>query len=831
MTDYQICKVPDYTKTYPKSNKINKPINVLSAMILQDMQFHERLFKDDMLKLAVDVDKLREYKPDYSFEQVLNDIMDYVKVSINDISYTTNSGVLSGSHHVVIPKYCMKGSRQKEYWMIFREKYGYGKEIDADIFDKDESGGWFRLPNQTGVVKKKIEGVWTVVSVKTPHIIQKGEIEDFVLKYVEKAEVYPFEATIKEEKTDKKKTIKKKIIKKTDKGETDTESINSDIIVDEEKNNLLKALIDCLKPDKADSYTEWINVGMILKNEGADESLFHYFSKKSSKYDEDDTTYKWNSFKSGILTIATLHYYARKDNMEMYADKIMNIKSVNLYKPLFTSGLIADYFKKLYGDYFIYCDGILYYFNGVYWKRDDKNNSNLNLFVNNDFFNNLMTYIFTHFRLNNDNKTIDEEERKNIHEDIRKFQGNVNTLRRGSVRKSFIEDIIIWITNNDIKFDENPYLFAFENKVFDLIKGDFTEPNPKDYISITVGYKYEDIDDLNSKKEFLMKWIDKILPNPEVRDFYLTILSTGLSGIQLQNFFIATGVGGNGKSVLDTLMLKMTGNYGYKIPNTVLLNPIKEGPNPQVYCIDKKRFLLATEPSDKHKICCSTIKELTGENSLNVRDNYSSKCGISLKMTLLMECNNLPLLDESTEAMLRRVIAVPFVSRFLSAERFEEFKDEPNTFLGDTYYTSDFFTDEYKQVLFMILTDYFKKVFKNNKIELGNTPEDCKKITMEYLAVSDNIFDWFNDVFEKADDSIMTFKEVFEIFKDGEFYGNLSKVDKRKYNQKYFYDKLEKNMFLKKFIKRRNDYFNNKQISSDSIVGWRFKAVEVKDLL
>jgi phage/plasmid-associated DNA primase len=328
-----------------------------------------------------------------------------------------------------------------------------------------------------------------------------------------------------------------------------------------------------------------------------------------------------------------------------------------------------------------------------------------------------------------------------------------------------------------------------------------------------------------------MEWINKILPNPEVRDFYLTILSTGLSGIQLQNFFIATGVGGNGKSVLDTLMLKMTGNYGYKIPNTVLLNPIKEGPNPQVYCIDKKRFLLATEPSDKHKICCSTIKELTGENSLNVRDNYSSKCGISLKMTLLMECNNLPLLDESTEAMLRRVIAVPFVSRFLSAERFEEFKDEPNTFLGDTYYTSDFFTDEYKQVLFMILTDYFKKVYKNNKIELGNTPEDCKKITMEYLAVSDNIFDWFNDVFEKADDSIMTFKEVFEIFKDGEFYGNLSKMDKRKYNQKYFYDKLEKNMFLKKFIKRRNDYFNNKQISSDSIVGWRFKAVEVKDLL
>jgi phage/plasmid-associated DNA primase len=711
----------------------------------------------------------------------------------------------------------MKSSIQKDYWTIFCKKYGYGKEIDVNnIFNKKI---WFRLPNQT---KEGVKG--------TEHKIQVGEITDFILKYVEKAEVYPFEIKtdakeMKEKKTVKKTVKKIKIKTDTDSDKTDIESVLSDITVDEEKNKLLKTLIDCLKPDRADSYADWINVGMILKNENADESLFHYFSGKSSKYDEEDTTYKWNSFKDGTLTILSLHYYARKDNIEMYADKIMNIKSVNLYRPLFTSGLIADYFKKLYGDYFIYCNDILYYFNGVYWERDDKNKSNLNLFVNNDFFNNLMTYIFTHFKLNSDNKTIDEEERKNIHEDIRKFQGNVNTLRRGSVRESFIKDIIIWITNNDIKFDENPYLFAFENKVFDLIKGDFTEPNPKDYISLTAGYKYEDIDDLDNKKEFLMKWIDKILPNPDVRDFYLTILSTGLSGIQLQNFFIATGVGGNGKSVLDSLMLKMTGNYGYRMPNTMILNPIKEGPNPQAFGMHNKRFLLATEPSDKHKICCSTIKTITGENSLNVRDNYSSNCGISLNMTLLMECNNLPLLDESTEAMLRRVIAVPFVSRFLSAEKFEEFKDEPNTFLGDTYYTSNSFTDEYKQVLFMILTGYFKRVFKNNKIELGNTPEDCKKITMEYLAVSDNIFEWFNDVFEKVDDSIMTFKEVFEIFKEGEFYGNLSKMDKRTYNQKYFYDKLEKNIFLRKFIKRRNDYFNNKQISSDSIVGWRFKIV------
>jgi hypothetical protein len=42
-----------------------------------------------------------------------------------------------------------------------------------------------------------------------------------------------------------------------------------------------------------------------------------------------------------------------------------------------------------------------------------------------------------------------------------------------------------------VEFDENPYLFAFNNVVFDLKEGKIIHPNPKQMISLTTGYDYD----------------------------------------------------------------------------------------------------------------------------------------------------------------------------------------------------------------------------------------------------------------------------------------------------------------------------------------------------
>jgi hypothetical protein len=53
-------------------------------------------------------------------------------------------------------------------------------------------------------------------------------------------------------------------------------------------------------------------------------------------------------------------------------------------------------------------------------------------------------------------------------------------------------------------------------------------------------------------------------------------------------------------------------------------------------------------------------------------------------------------------------------------------------------------------------------------------------------------------------------------------------MDKRKYNKKHFVAKIEENIFLRKFVKNRKQYHNNKQLTADCLIGW--KIIEVEDL-
>ena len=88
----------------------------------------------------------------------------------------------------------------------------------------------------------------------------------------------------------------------------------------------------------------------------------------------------------------------------------------------------------------------------------------------------------------------------------------------------------------------------------------------------------------------------------------MSVLSSGLQGKNLEKFIIASGVGGNGKGLLNELALDLFGNYGCKMQNTVLLRPLKEGPNVEVAKLHKKRFVITQEPNSNYKINCSVMK-------------------------------------------------------------------------------------------------------------------------------------------------------------------------------------------------------------------------------
>jgi phage/plasmid-associated DNA primase len=284
-------------------------------------------------------------------------------------------------------------------------------------------------------------------------------------------------------------------------------------------------------------------------------------------------------------------------------------------------------------------------------------------------------------------------------------------------------------------------------------------------------------------------------------------------------------------------MLKAVGSYGYKLPSSVLLSEIKEGGNPQVAGMDKKRFVLCQEPDKNRRINTSTLKEITGDKTLNTRFLHSNKCETTLKLTLMMECNELPKLDEVNDAIQRRIRGIPFISKFVSKEVYDELEDKTNVFIGDSYYKSDEFQEEYRQALILILLDHWK-IYFDNGMKLPAQPEECKKVTTDYLATSDDIFGWFKNSYEKNTEKndkgeakhIIKLKELYEHFTGSTYFLNMSKKDKREFNESKFKENIQKNLFLKQYYKDRNEYkINGKKITSPIIINWISKKVEDDD--
>ena len=216
---------------------------------------------------------------------------------------------------------------------------------------------------------------------------------------------------------------------------------------------------------------------------------------------------------------------------------------------------------------------------------------------------------------------------------------------------------------------------------------------------------------------------------------------------------------------------------------------------------------------------------MTGDKELNCRTLYSTDTLTRLKLSLLGEFNDLPALDESGDAIARRLMVIAFESMFLTQNRYdaltEEDKKSGTYFLANPYYTSDSFQDQYKQALMEILMDSFKVFQKRNYI--FHQPKAVVQEAEEYMKYSDDLFGWFNDKFVKDENEITPFKSVWDKFSDSSYYNNMNKQEKRRYNQKLLKNNLINNQFLKDIFKKKGQSYKGRPITADSIVGWRGK--------
>ena len=405
--------------------------------------------------------------------------------------------------------------------------------------------------------------------------------------------------------------------------------------------------------------------------------------------------------------------------------------------------------------------------------------------------------------MNNNISKQDKFEIECIENDIKTIQhilekiGNYN--KQTSVAETFI-NLLSHKNFEDVQFDKNGYLFAFRDKVYDLKNHLFVEPNREDYILTTTGYDY---DTCSQEDENALKLLLKqIFPNENVRNYYLQVLATGMFGIAVEKFFIANGAGGNGKGVLNELMEDMLGNYGYTAPSDIFCNPLKVGGCPEVANIHNKRMVFAREPDEKSSLNLGTTKEFTGGKQINARTLYSSITTCIIVATFILECNKMIKINGTIDDSAgRRIRDILFEATFTTNPKLLQMADKiDNIYPADTFYKSVEFRDKFKHVLFKILTDFIREFIDKNKknvCEYWNEPKEILDRSEEYLNSCDEIAEWFRSSYEQFDIPENTSKkeildnklfvsmcDIHNNFKFSEYFGNLSKAEKRRWNKK-----------------------------------------------
>lgn len=492
-----------------------------------------------------------------------------------------------------------------------------------------------------------------------------------------------------------------------------------DIYTDKE---IVKKYLDILDPDRYTDYNKWLNIGFILYSINNDYiDLWHYFSSKWEKYDEDMCNSKWNSFANSeyIYTINNLIYLSKLDNHDDYEELSNEIPNhdIKYLRPF--DNVLSKLIHRLYGERFVCSNpekNEWYYFNGIRWKKENKS-YNLRKKIIDEVFTKVENY-----RRQLIKEGASDDLIKNYHNILLKLGSGIklNCLELEFYNSDFYKII-----------DQNKDLLGFDNGILDLKTMEFRKGVSSDYVSLSVGYDYTDIKKDDPIYIELMELIEKILPIQSVREFTLKALASCLDGHNRdENFYILTGIkGANGKSTISDLLLKTLGEYACISPVSLMTGKreTSNSANSALFNIQNKRAVIMQEPSVTETIQADTMKSLTGGDKISTRELNSTQVEFILHAKFFMGCNKLPPMSDMDGGVSRRLKLIEFIARFVE-EPSEEFEYKIDKELKNKL-------DNYKNVFMCILRDYY--VFYRD--EGLFPPYEVEKITKKYELNNNNI--------------------------------------------------------------------------------------------
>ena len=477
---------------------------------------------------------------------------------------------------------------------------------------------------------------------------------------------------------------------------------------DVENLEYIKELVNnCLSSDRADKFNYWIKLGILLHN--IDYTLLDTwitFSKKSQKFKEGECEDKWdnlpvsnNKNPSSVnpeLSMGTLIYWCKEDNLEKYKQIHSKynkdiVANSTLYKLLYKSAGAAhtDLANVIYR-----------YFNGFglseeirfmcynitkklwcefkpsmhRWIEDTEENAGhcMRQTFDTDIYR-LYTVEYERHIAEKISKALEEddsEQEQNLQKHKEKIFKLTNQLKITSFRDTLLKECcnrFIYKGCRDL-LDTNLDLIGFTNGVYDLENGVFRDGRPSDYISISTNLEYSSYNYNSPEIMEIQNILSQILPIKPVREYFLHILSSCLSGKQwFEKFFVLTGSGSNGKSKLIDLIQNSLGDYYHQMNVSALCSKrgASNAADPELAMLRGRRFVAFQEPSKDEPINVGKLKEWTGGDTIQCRELYKGPIKFKSQAKWFLICNDIPDVPSDDDGTWRRLTVINFPSKFI----------------------------------------------------------------------------------------------------------------------------------------------------------------------
>jgi putative DNA primase/helicase len=208
------------------------------------------------------------------------------------------------------------------------------------------------------------------------------------------------------------------------------------------------------------------------------------------------------------------------------------------------------------------------------------------------------------------------------------------------------------------ELDSNPMLLNVKNGTLDLFTGEIL-PHCREHL-IT---KLAPVEFIPGAK--CPKWemfLSEIMGGKsELMTFLQTIVGYSLTGdTREQCLFILYGSGANGKTTFLNIIGKLLGDYAQQTPTDTLMVKNNGGVPNDIARLKGARFVAATEAEEGKRLAESTIKQLTGGDTITARFMRAEFFEFKAEFKIFLGTNHRPEIKGTDYGIWRRMRLIPF---------------------------------------------------------------------------------------------------------------------------------------------------------------------------